>query len=157
MQGSFWWKAHLKLLDYYKGMARCKIGNGSSALLWQDLWHDACLKHKFPRLYSFTNNIDITVRNAVQKELLEDLFHFPLSREAYQEFIQLEEIWEDVKQTSEPVQHDVWTYIWGNDSFSSKKAYNVLIGTQQGSPQFNWIWKISCQAKHNFFLAAASR
>ena len=32
LQGSFWWKAHLKLLDYYKGMARCKLGNGSTAL-----------------------------------------------------------------------------------------------------------------------------
>ena len=31
LQGSFWWKAHLKLLDAYKGLARCNIGNGSTA------------------------------------------------------------------------------------------------------------------------------
>jgi hypothetical protein len=32
MEGSFWWKSHLKLLDTYKVMARCNLGNGKSAL-----------------------------------------------------------------------------------------------------------------------------
>ena len=51
-----------------------------------------------------------------------------------------------------PTQHDVWSYIWGNSSFSLKKAYKVLIGTQAVSAQFNWLWGSSYQAKHKFFF-----
>ena len=36
--------------------------------------------------------------------------------------------------------------------FYSKKAYKILIGSQQTSPQFSSIWKSSCQAKHNIFF-----
>ena len=72
LQGSFWWKAPLKLLDCYKGMARCTIGNGNSTLFWHDLWSSRCLHHSFPHLYSFTRNIDVSVRHA-QYDFLEDL------------------------------------------------------------------------------------
>ena len=152
MHGSFWWKAHLKLVDSYKGLAKSIIASGNSTLFWHDLWKDNCLSQKFPHLYSFARNIDITVKTASQSEFLEDLFHLPLSREAYQQFIQLEDIWEDVKNSMVRDQHDVWTYIWGNNSFSSKRAYNVLIGFQQASAQFSWIWKSSCQPKHKIFF-----
>jgi hypothetical protein len=30
-EGSFWWKAHLKLVDLYKGMGKCVIGDGKTA------------------------------------------------------------------------------------------------------------------------------
>ena len=43
MEGSFWWKAHLKLLELYKWMARCNLGNGKMSMFWTDLWKDACL------------------------------------------------------------------------------------------------------------------
>jgi hypothetical protein len=43
MEGSFWWKEHLKLIDYYKQMARCNLGNGSTTFFWTDLWSDNCL------------------------------------------------------------------------------------------------------------------
>ena len=74
------------------------------------------------------------------------------SIEAYHEFLTLESTWDGVKQTSEFATNDVWTYIWGTEIFSTKKAYNVLIGVQHASPQFAWIWKSSCQAKHNIFF-----
>ena len=47
---------------------------------------------------------------------------------------------------------DQWTYIWGNANFSSKKAYNILVGVNPTIPHFGWIWKSSCQAKHKFFF-----
>ena len=97
MQGSFWWKAHLKLVDCYKGMAKCIIGSGTSTLFWHDLWTNSCLSQRFPHLYSFAKNIDVSVRHAVQNDFLEDLIHLPLSSEAYQEFLTLEDIWDDVK------------------------------------------------------------
>ena len=90
LQGSFCWEAHLKLLGYYKAMARCRLGNENSAMFWHDIWKDSWLHHTFSHIYSFSRNIDITIRQAVQNEFLEDRFHLPLRREAYQEFLQLE-------------------------------------------------------------------
>jgi hypothetical protein len=37
VEGSFWWKAHLKLIDTYKAMARCNVGNGRTVFFWTDL------------------------------------------------------------------------------------------------------------------------
>jgi hypothetical protein len=50
MEGSFWWKAHLK----FKGISRCNIGDGKSAYLWTDLWIDNFLFQKFPHLTSYS-------------------------------------------------------------------------------------------------------
>jgi hypothetical protein len=47
---------------------------------------------------------------------------------------------------------DSWSYIWGSSEFSVKKAYAVTSGHQYAPPQFSWIWKSSCQAKHKFFF-----
>jgi hypothetical protein len=30
--GSFWWRTHLKLLESYKALARCNLGDGKSVL-----------------------------------------------------------------------------------------------------------------------------
>lgn len=53
MEGSFWWKDKLNLLDVYKSMAKCNLGDGKSALFWTDLWFDECFHLKFPHLVSF--------------------------------------------------------------------------------------------------------
>jgi hypothetical protein len=36
MEGSFWWRTHLKLIDTYKGLAKCNLGDGKSSLFWRD-------------------------------------------------------------------------------------------------------------------------
>jgi hypothetical protein len=57
-EGSFWWKAHLKLVDLYKGMGKCVIGDGKSAYFWTYMWHDdECLHQKFHHLVSFAKKI----------------------------------------------------------------------------------------------------
>ena len=53
LEGSFWWKAHLKLIDIFKGLAKCLVGDGKSTLLWSDMWNDSCLQHKLPHLLSY--------------------------------------------------------------------------------------------------------
>ena len=47
---------------------------------------------------------------------------------------------------------DTWSYIWGNEFYSSIKAYKVLIGHKQTPPHFSWIWKSSCQPKNKVFF-----
>jgi hypothetical protein len=99
LEGSFWWKAQPKLVDTYKSMTRCNLGDGKSALFWTDLWQDRCLHKKFQHLYSFAKNKDIFVQEAVNFEYMEDMFHLPLSQQAYEEFQIVENICESTIQT----------------------------------------------------------
>jgi hypothetical protein len=150
--GSFWWRAHLKLLDSYKALARCNIGDGKSVFFWGDLWNDQCLHQKFPHLITFAKKTNISVNEAVLTEYTEDLFNLPLSQEAFEEFNDLEIICQEAMEKVLSDGKDTWSYIWGNSEFSSQKAYKALIGVQPAVPLFSWIWKSSCQAKHKFFF-----
>jgi hypothetical protein len=53
---------------------------------------------------------------------LEDLFHLPLSQQAFHEFEQVETISAATVQRSNEGVSDKWVYIWGNGSFSPKRA-----------------------------------
>jgi hypothetical protein len=111
---------------------------------------------KLPHLASFAKNKDISVYDTVHTKFLEDLFHLPMSAEAYLEFQELEVMCLEAQVTMQSSSKDIWTYIWGNANFTVKKAYMALIGVQPAPVQFTWIWDSSCQARHNFFLATAS-
>ena len=152
MIGSFWWKANLKLIDQFKSMARCHLGDGKSALFWTDLWHTSCLHHSFPHLFSFVRNPHLNIQQVLQTEYLQDLFFLPLTTEAYEEFLQMEDICISMRQSEYLGTLDTWSYIWGTEYYSSIKAYKVLIGHKQTPPHFNWIWQSSCQPKHKVFF-----
>jgi hypothetical protein len=38
-KGSFWWRALLKVLDKYKGVDMVQVQDGSSVLMWKDMWN----------------------------------------------------------------------------------------------------------------------
>jgi hypothetical protein len=86
------------------------------------------LHQKFHHLVSFAKCTDLSVHKAISSDYLEDLFHLPLSQQAFQEFEQLEVICANTAQKIQEANINTWTFIWGNDSFSPKKAYKVLIG-----------------------------
>lgn len=151
MVGSFWWKTNLKLLDLFKSMAICNIGDGKSALFWTDQWHSTCLFQCLPHLSSFTKNTLLSVQEATNLEYLEDLFHLPLSTQAYEEFQQLEIIFEEVRSSEYRDCNDTWSYLWGSANFSSSKAYTCMIGVKIVPPHFQWVWNTSCQRKHKVF------
>jgi hypothetical protein len=90
--------------------------------------------------------------DTVHTEFLEDLFHLPMSAEAYLEFQELEVMCLEAQAIMQSGSKDIWTYIWGNANFTVKKAYMALIGVQPAPVQFNWIWESSCQARHKFFF-----
>jgi hypothetical protein len=86
---SFWWRDNLKLLNCYKSIAHATAGQGYSILFWQDLWDGKILGQSYPHLYSFTNQENITLQSVLQLNDLHDLFHLPLSEEAYTQFYDL--------------------------------------------------------------------
>jgi hypothetical protein len=76
------------------------------------------------------------------------MFHLPLSEESYEWFCELHII---LQSLPSPGGKYIWTYIWGNGEYSSRKAYKHLIGSQAAQPTFSWIWKSKCQMKQKVF------
>jgi hypothetical protein len=65
---------------------------------------------------------------------LEDLFHLPLSHQAFLELNQFEEL---CNQTVLKINYgvvDTWSYIWGSSEFSVKNAFAVMSGHQHAPP-----------------------
>lgn len=146
-KGSFWWRDITKLLIQYKGIAAVTLGNGKTIFLWDNLWNNMVPRIQFPELFSFSKNSNVTILNAKAMQNLSDLFHFLLSEEAYQELITLEQ---HILIGNSKIE-DSWSYIWGNGSFSSQKAYKQMKGHNEIHASLKWLWKSSCQLKHKIF------
>jgi hypothetical protein len=79
----------LKLLNKYKGLAVLSVQDGSTCFLWLDNWDQHILRQHFPELFSFCGDRFISLKAAVAQPLPHDLFHQPLSSQAYAQFQQL--------------------------------------------------------------------
>jgi hypothetical protein len=77
-KGSFWWRAVLKLMDKFKGMAMVHVQNGSSVLLWFDMWENKVRYLQEAELFSFSIRKDITLKQARQMEHLHENFQLPV-------------------------------------------------------------------------------
>lgn len=87
-------------------------------------------------LVLFHKNTLLSAEEAINLEYLEDLFHLPLSLQAYEEFKQLENICEEIRLSEFRDCNDTWSYIWGSKKFSSSKAYTFMIGVKIVPPHF---------------------
>lgn len=84
---SFWWRDCLKSLPKYKPLAQCSLGSACSVLLWHDSWTQQLLKEQWPLLFPFAKQQQINTRQAWEIPDKAELFHLPLSVEAYTEFL----------------------------------------------------------------------
>jgi hypothetical protein len=89
------------LCDTYRGIAKCSIGDGSTVLFWSDIWNDLLLQDKFPRLFSFAKDKLISVATFFNTTQMSELFHIPLSFEAWQEYQALQIIIQGIQITGE--------------------------------------------------------
>lgn len=86
---------------------------------------------------------------AASSPQLHDLFHLPLSAEAYDQFLDFSVVIQSLQLQPTP---DIWSYVWGSSTFSSNKAYKFLIGHRQIHPVYRWLWKLACQNKRKIFF-----
>jgi hypothetical protein len=95
----------------------------------------------YPNLYSFARNGNISFKEFLEEERHE-FFNQPLSEEAYIQFCDLDITLQAIHLNENKGR---WTYIWGNENYSSAKAYKHLLGSQSIHPAFRWLWRSSCQ------------
>jgi hypothetical protein len=73
-------------VDEYRSISNCKVGNGSLVLFWKDFWSEGeLLCDKFPRLFSYALDENISVAAAASADEFSSCFALPLSVEAFHE------------------------------------------------------------------------
>ena len=148
-KGSFWWKDNLKLLDKFKGLASVNLSYGRTCLLWWDLWDNQVCAQVFPELFSFSKIKNVTIQKVLSPMSIDQLFHLPLSSEAYAQLLLLNDKLDSLQLSNS---HDIWNYIWGSPYYSSSKAYKQLTGQASVHASYKWLWKNCCQHKHKVFF-----
>ena len=80
-------------MDKYRAVTSVTVGKGDSVLFWSDHWEidQSCipLQERFPRLFSFCMQKNLSVMQVVQAGNLQQMFSLPLSELAFREFNQL--------------------------------------------------------------------
>ena len=148
LEGSFWWKSHIALLERFKQISKCSIGSGQSILCWSDTWLEQQLQSLLPHLHSFALHEDQSVLSFFQEENWIDQFHLPLSVEAFEEFNQLPSL----APTLDPQVKDRWNIIGASGRPSSILIYNLLLDNHEEHPFFSLIWDSSSRLKHKIFF-----
>jgi GH15 family glucan-1,4-alpha-glucosidase len=139
----------MSLSDHYFMMVSCSIQEGNTIYFWQDTWNHGVLQWKFLQLYSFAHNKNISTKAIRTWDIL-DHFWTPLSLEASSQLYELQFLLQQIQVN--PNESDKWSYIWNNDEFLTRKAYLQIIGTNNASSIFNWMWKSCSRGKHKFFF-----
>ena len=147
-KGSFWWRDITSLLDIFRGIAKCTIQSGATALFWNDLWNDDFKCTSYPNLFSVTLYKNDSVRTMCLRPM-EDSFVLPLSDDACGEFLQLQEELNHLQLQAR--RSDVWSFIWGTGIYTAKRFYNLNYSSLQPPRPMIWLWKTKCVMKIKVF------
>jgi hypothetical protein len=146
--GSFWWRDVMRLNGIYRRIARCSLRDGSTISFWNDQWSDSVLSVQFPRLHSFAKSNSISVQSLMLEQDLDDIFFLPLSTQAHEELILLQNYLEDVEYDESTA--DSWSPVWGA-KYSSRRFYAHVFSNVEAHPFYKALWKSSCTPRIKFF------
>lgn len=91
-KGSFRWKDILKLQDTFRDIAHCYFGKGDTIGLWMDNFMDQPWSSSFDNLHSYAKVTTISMQKALQTVDILELFRLPMSRVAYNEFLEFKDV-----------------------------------------------------------------
>jgi hypothetical protein len=117
---------------------------------WEDLWAGQVLSQAFPRLFSFALKDNISVQGIMLAEDLDSLFSLPLSPEAMDELIALQDLLNAIPY--KPEANDSWCFIWGSSIYSSRKYYRSVFNNFLASPLYEKMWHSKCSSRINFIM-----
>jgi hypothetical protein len=80
------WHRALDFVGPALSVSQCQVASGTYVLFWKDDWSNGeLICHKFPRLYSYALDEDISVADLAHVEDLNNYFALPMLVEAFQE------------------------------------------------------------------------
>jgi hypothetical protein len=147
--GSFWWRGVAKMMNLYRGITTCKVRVGDTVLLWKDPWCSPVLSEASARLFSFTTSEDVSVAEFVGTQDAAVHFQLPLSIEAHEELVQLQELFNN--HQLDPMTPDSWDFVWGSSKFKTRDFYDFCFRYIRPPEYIAMIWKSKCMMKHKVF------
>jgi hypothetical protein len=102
--GSFWWRDVMSHSKNFLMIATCNVGRGNSVCFWSHTWNLGVLKWKFPHLFSFAKNQNISVEKILSQDVYAN-FSAPLTVEAVEQWIQLSAMLHNMKSTTNGDEH----------------------------------------------------
>jgi hypothetical protein len=149
-KGSFWWKDILRLHTQYRGVAICNPNQGDTISFWDDIINGVLHSEKFPHLLHFARDPAISLFTLRNANNLLDCFRIPMSRAAYNEFLDLQDTLNNLPPIN-PNSKDSWHFIWGQRRFLACHFYHYQFRELRPSRAILGIWKTKCIPKIKFF------
>jgi hypothetical protein len=138
-------------MDNYRAVAKPDVKSGETILIWADEWEvdnsRIPLQPRFPCLFSYAKDEKISVRDMVKLLDRSEEFHLPLSSQAYDEFLIIQQWMGDMELAQ--IGCDEWKCSYGD--YKPHKYYLSLFDHIQVQPQYLWIWKSRCTMKIKLF------
>lgn len=148
-RGSFWWPDIFSLVEDYRSVSSCQVGSGTSVLFWKDFWLEGgLLCDKFPRLFSYALDEDLSVSVLASAEDLSAYFALPMSVEAYQEFQTVSQILASTQLVENAADQRI--FVWGNN-YTPSSFYKFISAHLPRDPALNAIRKSKSMPKLKVF------
>jgi hypothetical protein len=107
---------------------------------WKDFWSDELLALRFPRIYSFTVDTDISLYDMLECQDVDQLaahFAISVSTQAYAELNQINDILRPLRVDEQSrLVHNTWSPSFHTGSYSSRTYYKYMFSGLQVSPVF---------------------
>ena len=114
------------------------VHSGDTVLMWKDLWLDEVLAESHPRAFSYAKLEDISVRNFLGSQNLNETFHLPLSMQAHNELRNIQEIMAHVGNDAGD-DMDSWVYEWGSEIYTAKRYYKFYFREVTAHSSYKWL------------------
>jgi len=127
----------------FKRIASCLIASGDTTLF---CWTTDLPVTKFPRLHSFAIDKLASVKNILELDDPFDVFHLPLSTQAFEEFHEFNQLINQTRSSRNAEGNDLWSYSWGNH-FLANNFYKTNFEHIEAPAFSPWIWNSKCTPK----------
>jgi hypothetical protein len=118
--GFFWWRDVMSISDNFFMMVECSTNEVNTIYFWRDTWNAGVLQWKYPQLYFFDLNKNISAKSFMNGDIHRHFWR-PLSIEGSTQLVELQQLLAQVlRNADEPGR---WKYIWNFVEFSTHKAY----------------------------------
>ena len=142
----------MQFSDIFRGVTKIKVGDGSTALFWKDLWSDQPLETACPRAFSFARDEDVSIQTLLRSSTIGEAFHIPFSPQARAEVEEIQALTVGINPGSDT--NDKWCCVWDArelGAFKSSDYYKFCFKDVIVDAVFPWIWESKCTNKWKVF------
>jgi hypothetical protein len=146
---SHFWKGILSVRDKYYNYCKKSIGNGKSSSFWKNIWCGTeKLADKYPNLFEFAYDKDITVHNVISSNFQSLTFRRRLIGDLGEAYNDLITLCSDVLLSGED---DTSVWLLGSKGFSVNSLYKKMKNSLIDVPS-NFLWNTRLPHKIKVFL-----